>query len=65
MSSILFKVDSKTYKEIFKLKKKPRDEVFTLKVEEFEDFVLGSLMEKLKTNETVPKTQIIKKLKSS
>jgi len=63
MSVILIKADSKTNKEIYKLAKKLGGDVFSLKEEQFEDFTLGILMDKVKTNQLVSKEEIMKKLK--
>jgi len=64
MSAILIKADSKVNKEIYKLAKKLGGDVYSLKEEQFEDFALGVLMDKVKTNQLVSKEEILKKLKT-
>lgn len=64
MSTILIKADSKTNKELYKLAKKMGGDVYSLKDEQFEDFALGVLMNKVKTNQLASKEEILRKLKN-
>lgn len=59
MSTILIKADSKTNKELYKLAKKMGGNVYSLKDEQFEDFAMGILMNKEKTNQIVCKEEIL------
>lgn len=62
ISAILIKEDSKTNNEIYKFAKKLGGDVYSLKDEQFEDFTLGVLMDRVKTNQLVNREEIIKKL---
>jgi hypothetical protein len=64
MDAILIKADSKTNKILYKLAKDLGGKAISLNEEQYEDFALGFLMDKLKTNESVPRAEIIKKLKN-
>lgn len=55
--------DKKDNKILSELAKKLGGNVITLKKEQYEDIALGSLMEKEKTNETMDKEIIMKKIK--
>ncbi len=63
MSPIIIKADVKSNKILSDLAKKLGGNVLSLKDEQFEDFALGNLMNKVKTNEIVSKDVIMKKLK--
>jgi hypothetical protein len=61
MSTILIKADKQSNKILAELAKKLGGNVIDLKDEQFEDFMLGNLMDKVKTGKTVSKESILKK----
>ena len=63
MGALVIKVDSKSNKILSELAKELGGKVLTINDEQYEDFVLGALMNKEKTNETVNRDLIMKKLK--
>lgn len=63
MSAIMIKTDAKNYKFLFDLATKMGAEVIGLDNEQFEDFTLGKLIEKEKSNKTVSKNEVLKFLK--
>jgi len=63
MSAIVIQADTKSNKILSDLAKKLGGKVLSLKDDQFEDFALGSLMDKVKTNETVSREIIMKKLR--
>lgn len=63
MSAIVIQADIKSNKILAELAKKLGGKVLSLKDDQYEDFALGSLMDKVKTNETVSREIIMKKLK--
>jgi hypothetical protein len=63
MSAIIIREDKKSNKILSELAKKLGASVMDLKDEQYEDIVLGSIMDVVKTNETVDKETIIRKLK--
>jgi hypothetical protein len=63
MSAIVIQADKKSSKILSELAKKLGGNVITLNDEQYEDIALGSLMDQVKTNETVDKETIMKKLK--
>ncbi len=65
MSVILIKTDKQNSKILSELAKKLGGDVIDMKEDQFEDFMLGNLMDKVKTGKTVPKDSILKKLRSS
>jgi hypothetical protein len=64
MSALIIKADSKSNKILSDLTKKLGGNVLHIKDEQFEDFALGTLMNKVKTQETVGRKEIIKKLRN-
>lgn len=62
MSVILIKTDKQNSKILSELAKKLGGDVIDMKEDQFEDFMLGNLMDKVKTGKTVPKDSILKKL---
>ena len=64
MSTILIKADKKSNKILSELAKKLGGEVIDMNDEQFEDLMLGTLMENVKTGKTVSKSVILKKLKA-
>lgn len=61
MSTILIKADRKSNKILTELAKKLGGNVIDLNDEQFEDLMLGTLMENIKTGKTVSKSVITKK----
>ncbi|MFA7380837.1 MAG: hypothetical protein WC150_10260 [Bacteroidia bacterium] len=64
MSAILIRADKQSNKILSELAKKLGADVLSVKDEQFEDLMMGTLMDKVKTGKTVPKSTILKKLKS-
>ncbi|MDQ3021805.1 MAG: hypothetical protein M3R36_14725 [Bacteroidota bacterium] len=62
MDAVLIKADSENNKILYKLAKQLGGKAFRVNEEQFEDFKLGFMMDKLKTNELVEKSEIMKKL---
>lgn len=63
MSTILIKTDKQSSKILSDLAKKLDGNVVDIKDEQFEDFMLGTLMDSVKTGKTVSRNTIFKKLK--
>ena len=64
MSALLIKSDSKSdLKMLATLSKKLGGSVLTIAEEQYEDFALGMLMNKVKTNTNVSREEIMKKLR--
>jgi hypothetical protein len=63
MGAILIKADSQSNKILADLARKLGANVLSIKDEQFEDLALGSLMDSVKTNESVSRELIMKKLK--
>ncbi|MEP7323738.1 MAG: hypothetical protein ABI761_17565 [Saprospiraceae bacterium] len=64
MSTILIKADKQSNKLLSELAKKLGGDVVDMKDGQFEDLMLGTLIDKVKTGKTVSKNSILKKLKS-
>ena len=64
MSTILIKADKANNKLLADLAKKLGGNVFNVDDDQFEDLMLGKLMDSVKTGKTVSKNTILKKLKS-
>ncbi len=64
MSAILIKANKQNNKILAELAKKLGGDVIDLKDEQFEDFLLGQLMDSTKTGKTVSREVIMKKLRS-
>ena len=64
MSTILIKSNKQNNKILSELAKKLGGDVIDLKDEQFEDFLLGRLMDSVKTGKSVSRETIMKKLKS-
>jgi hypothetical protein len=64
MSTILIKADKESNKLLTELAKKLGGDVVDMKDAQFEDLMLGNLMDKVKTGRTVSKATILKKLRS-
>jgi hypothetical protein len=64
MSTIVIKADKQSSKILSELAKKLGGDVFDLKDEQFEDLMLGMMMDSEKTGKTVSRSTIMKNLKS-
>ena len=64
MSTSLIKADKSNNKILADLAKKLGGNVFNVDDDQFEDLMLGKLMDSVKTGKTVSKSTILKKLKS-
>ncbi|MFN0049087.1 MAG: hypothetical protein ACKVOU_08205 [Cytophagales bacterium] len=64
MSTLLINTDKQSSKILSQLAKKLGGNVIDVKEEQYEDLVLGMLIEQVKTGVTVSKETILKKLKS-
>lgn len=64
MSTILIKADKKSNKILSELAIKLGGNVVDVKDEQFEDFLLGTLIDKVKTGKSVSKNSVLKKLRS-
>jgi len=63
MGAIIIKADESSNKILSELAKKLGGKVINLADEQYEDFALGTVMDSVKTDETVDRGSIIKKLK--
>jgi hypothetical protein len=63
MNAIIIKGDSGINKMLYDLAKKLGAKAITIKDDQLEDFALGTLMDKIKTNELVSKEEVLKKLR--
>ena len=64
MSAIIIKADNQSNKILTDLAKKLGGDVMKLKDDQFEDLMLGSLMDSVKTGKNVSRDSVIAKLKS-
>ena len=64
MSAIIIKGDKKSSKLMSELAKQLGANVMDVNEQQYEDFLLGSIMDKEKTGKTVSKATIMKKLNS-
>lgn len=64
MSAIIIKADKKSRKILAELAHKLGGSVVDLSNEQYEDFILGTMMDKVKTGKTVSRETIFKKLKT-
>jgi len=64
MGAIIIKADKKSNKILSDLAKKLGGNVMNLDDEQYEDFALGTLMNSVKTGETVSRESIMQKLNS-
>lgn len=62
MGAIIIKADAQSTKILTKLAKRLGGNVVILKSAEIEDLLLGSLMDSVKTNKTISRATIMKKL---
>ncbi|MBK7234002.1 MAG: hypothetical protein IPH93_17485 [Saprospiraceae bacterium] len=63
MSAIIIKTDRKSTKLIASLAKQLGANVLDVKEQQYEDFLLGAIMDKEKTGKTVSRDTVMKKLK--
>lgn len=63
MSAIIIKADKESNKILKQLAKKLGASVTSVNDDQYEDFLLGTLMDSQKTGKTVSKEDIFKKLK--
>ena len=64
MGAILIKGNKQNNKILAQLAKKLGGDVFDLKDEQYDDFLLGNLMDAVKTGKTVCRESIFKKLRA-
>lgn len=64
MSIFLIKTDKQSSKILAKLAIMLGGNIIDMKDDQFENFMLGSLMDKVKTGKTASKESILKKLRS-
>lgn len=64
MSTILIKADNKSSKILSELAKQLGGNVMPVNDKKFEDLMLVTLMDSVKTGKTVPKGNIMKKLRA-
>ena len=63
MSVLVIQSDKQSHKILTALAKKLGSNVFDINDHQFEDLMLGKMMDKVKTGKTVSKTSILNKLK--
>jgi hypothetical protein len=63
MGAIIIKADKKSNKILSDLAKKLGGNVMSLDDDQYEDFALGSIIDSVKTGETIDRESIMKKLK--
>lgn len=63
MSAIIIKADDKSNKILKELAKRLGANVVNMNDSQYEDFLMGSIIDSEKTGEDVPRVEIIKKLK--
>ncbi len=63
MGAIVIQADTKSNKILSELAKRLGGKVISIKDEQYEDFALGLLMDKVKTDETISRDVIMKKLR--
>lgn len=64
MGAVVIKIDKRNNLLISKLVKELGGKVISIDDDQFEDFALGNLMENNKTNETISREIIMKKLRN-
>ena len=64
MSTIVIKADKQSSKILSELAKKLGGNVYDLKDDQFEDLMLGMMMDSVKTGKTVSRSTVMKNLKS-
>lgn len=63
MAAIMIQSDSESNRLLLDIAKKMGANVLAVNDVQFEDFALGSLMDNVKTNKTVSRSSIMKKLR--
>ena len=63
MGAIIIKADKKSNKILSDLAEKLGGDVISMEDDQYEDFALGSAMDKVKTGKTVDRESILMKLK--
>lgn len=63
MGAIIIKADQKSNKILLELAKRLGANVLNMNDAQYEDFLLGSIMEEVKTGKEVSKEEVMKKLK--
>ena len=64
MSTIVIKADKQSSKILSELAKKLGGNVYDLKDDQFEDLMLGMMMDSVKTGKTVSRSTVMKNLKA-
>lgn len=64
MSTIVIKADKQSSKILSELAKKLGGNVYDLKDDQFEDLMLGMMMDSVKTEKTVSRSTVMKNLKA-
>ncbi|MFV0265593.1 MAG: hypothetical protein ACK5HT_00495 [Draconibacterium sp.] len=64
MGAVVIKIDDKNNRLIAKLVKELGGKVISINEEQYEDLVLGTLMDEEKTGETVSREEVMKKLRN-
>ena len=64
MGAVVIKIDEKNNRLISKLVKELGGKAISINDEQYEDFALGQLMDKEKTDETVSREIVMKKLRN-
>ncbi|MCL6101615.1 MAG: hypothetical protein M1292_03890 [Bacteroidetes bacterium] len=64
MSTIVIKADKQSSKILSELAKRLGGNVYDLKDDQFEDLMLGMMMDSVKTNKTVSRSTVMKNLKA-
>jgi hypothetical protein len=64
MGAIIIKADSQSNKILSELAKKLGGDVHTLNDSQFEDFLLGDMMDNVKTGKRVSRESVMRKLSS-
>ncbi|MCF8233315.1 MAG: hypothetical protein K9G67_04045 [Bacteroidales bacterium] len=64
MSALLIKLDPKSNRILKQLAEKLGGKVVTINDDQYEDFLIGKLMDQEKTNELVSRDLVFQKLKS-
>jgi hypothetical protein len=64
MGALVIKMDAQNNKLISSLAKKLGGNVISIDDEQFEDLMLGQMIDGSKTNETVSRDEVMKKLKN-
>jgi hypothetical protein len=63
MGAVVIKIDEKNNRLISKLVKELGGNVISINDDQYDDFALGKLMDTVKSNETVSREEIMKKIR--